>query len=85
MQQKIFSTETHRNHFLFSDYYLKDILPKLESWKKGEGAAEANEKLRKLYLKVREGLAASNEAQLEKDWVQPILRILEHAFEVHRV
>lgn len=81
-QQGLFETIPHENHFLFSDHYLDNILPRLEAWNRIEEIAEIQEKLRKLYLKVGKGLAASNEAQLERDFVQPILRILGHAYEV---
>ncbi|MFQ6093376.1 MAG: Eco57I restriction-modification methylase domain-containing protein, partial [bacterium] len=72
----------HQNHYLFSDHYLDNILPTFPVWKEEDGLEESFEEIRKVYLKQRETIARTNEAQLEKDFVQPILEILEHCPEV---
>lgn len=82
MSQKDIFTETHVNHHLFSDHYLNDILPKLDIWQETIEVMPAKETIRKLYLKVRNELSHSNEAQLERDFIQPILKILGHYVEI---
>jgi hypothetical protein len=33
IRQLALSLETHRNHFLFSDYYLNEVLPRQAVWR----------------------------------------------------
>ncbi|MFQ5708279.1 MAG: hypothetical protein ACE5HO_12560 [bacterium] len=80
--QQIQFRQSHQSHYLFSDHYLNDTLPKQDVWKGAGESEEVLKKIRNLYLKVRDGIEETNEAQLEKDFVQPILKILGHAFEV---
>ena len=73
--------ETHRNHFLFSDYYLNELLPRQPVWHEVE--AEAGEKLKaitELYDEVADALPHYNEAQTEAHWVRPLLDILGHVY-----
>lgn len=74
--------QSNQNNNLFSDHYLDDILPKQDVWKSTEESEEVLKTIRNLYLKVRGSIEETNENQLEKDFVQPILKIIGHAFEV---
>ena len=69
----------HRNHYLFSDHYLKALLPKEPLW--AEGLAEAQafaEWLAEQYAQEGPYLEQYNERQLEEHWFQPILEQLGH-------
>ena len=82
MSQQTIITETHQNHYLFSDHYLNDVLPKLDVWDDAENFIRAKDAICKLYFKIRTDLSHSNEAQLERDFIQPVLKILDHFFEI---
>jgi hypothetical protein len=52
IRQLALPLETHRNHFLFSDYYLNEVLPRQAVWREAEAEAEAEQTfvaLAKLY------------------------------------
>ncbi|HEX2091837.1 MAG TPA: N-6 DNA methylase [Longimicrobiaceae bacterium] len=69
------------NRSLFSDHYLTDRLPGLREWKEDVSAPSAV--LRSLYAKERDRLEGMSEAQLEEEWVKPILRdVLGWSYEV---
>lgn len=75
--------ETHRNHFLFSDYYLNEVLPRQAVWRKtGDGAKEALKAITELYHRQADALSHLNEAQTEEHWIRPVLNILGHVYEV---
>ncbi len=64
----------HRNHFLFSDYYLNELLFSSATWKGQTAAALAFfEELKGLYSAEKANLPTYNENQLETHWIQPIL------------
>ena len=75
----------HHNQRLFSDYFLNHILPKEEPW---HTAWQQLQSEAEPVMKQLQQLDASftpnpkNEAQTEEDWIRPILRILNHLFEV---
>ncbi len=79
-QPPLLLAQPHRNHQLFSDYYLNTILPRRPDWSRLEGAA------RPVMDRIAAIMAAyhptGNEAQLERDLAQPILQALGHTFEV---
>ena len=83
-EQLILPLEKHRNHYLFSDYYLNTLLPRQPSWREAEAeAAEALEALRRLHADKRALLRpALSEAALEEEWVRPVLDILGHTYHV---
>ncbi|MCA9996955.1 MAG: N-6 DNA methylase [Anaerolineales bacterium] len=69
-----FAQGTHQNHFLFSDHYLNNLLPKQVAWEAGrEETAVFSQWLRDLYQQERDNLPGYNEAQLEDHWIRPIL------------
>jgi type I restriction-modification system DNA methylase subunit len=75
--------ETHRNHFLFSDYYLNEVLSRQAAWRKVK--AEAEEILHALaqrYGAQADALPHYNEAQTEEHWIRPVLEVLGHVYEV---
>lgn len=40
IRQLALPLETHRNHLLFSDYYLNEVLPHQAVWREAEAEAE---------------------------------------------
>jgi len=75
--------ETHRNHFLFSDYYLNELLPRQPVWREAEAEArEALEAITELYDQRASALPHYNESQTEEHWIRPVLDILGHVYEV---
>lgn len=72
---------THQNHYLFSDYYLNEILSEHGDWK-GVDVKKPFEDLAELYKGVKDLLPGSNEAQTEERFIRPALKLLGHLFEV---
>ena len=70
----------YHNQQLFSDYFLAELLPQRAEWRALVPAAAAL--LPQIAALYSPDLAKGNEAQLEIVWVQPILRLLGHTFEV---
>ncbi len=69
----------HRNHFLFSDYYLDNRVRERPEWRAADAQAAFGE-ITNLWRAYRPEQA--NEAQTEVDWIRPVLRLLGHAFNV---
>jgi type I restriction-modification system DNA methylase subunit len=70
----------HRNHGLFSDHYLDVTLPERSGWKSlVEQACPLMEGISRLFDSFA---PSTNEAQTEEDLVRPVLRLLDHDFEV---
>ncbi|MDI6761032.1 MAG: N-6 DNA methylase, partial [Candidatus Brocadiaceae bacterium] len=72
---------THQNRYLFSDYYLNEILSEHEDWK-GVDVKKPFEDLAELYKGVKDLLPGSSEAQTEERFIRPALKLLGHLFEV---
>jgi hypothetical protein len=75
--------ETHRNHYLFSDHFLNELLPGQDAWR--ESAVEARQALdgiAELYSQLEDALPHYNEAALEQEWIRPILDVLGHVYHV---
>jgi len=71
------------NRNLFSDHFLKDLLPQDESWQVDEDKLKlAMQGATNLYAGREEEWSQSNEAQLERKLVRPMLGNLGHCFEV---
>ncbi|MGB1254194.1 MAG: hypothetical protein ACPG8W_26520, partial [Candidatus Promineifilaceae bacterium] len=94
MQPDLFSqaqttNRRHRNHFLFSDYYLNELLFSSPLWKKQiDPAMDFFEKLKALYQAEKDNLETTyNESQNETHWIQPILDMLgwSNAYETQAV
>lgn len=79
----------YNNKNLFSNYYLDNYINRFPEWKEEEKLKPIFEKIKQIYSKNKSLLTSYNEAQLEKYFVQPILKILGHYFEVqeatHRI
>ncbi|MFQ5341664.1 MAG: hypothetical protein ACE5F6_08990 [Anaerolineae bacterium] len=71
--------ERHRNHFLFSDYYLNHRVQERPEWKAVDARA-AFEEIAGLWQQFTPH--SDNEAQTEDEWIRPVLRVLGHAFNV---
>ena len=79
-QQLTLPLEKHRNHYLFSDYYLDHLLPRRLDW---QGAtSEARAAMKRLQTIYAAFTPTENEAQTERDWIRPVLEALSHVFEV---
>jgi type I restriction-modification system DNA methylase subunit len=73
----------YTNRYLFSDHYLKTVLPGHEAWEVAhDGLKLAIQALRNLYAGREEEWSKSNEAQLENKLIRPALQALGHRFEV---
>jgi hypothetical protein len=67
------------NRGLFSDHFLKARLPKGEEWKCDGELATFRKQLSSLYESTKAILPLANEAQTEKEFVQPVLDLLGYA------
>lgn len=71
------------NKNLFSDHFLKKILPeRVEGWEKEKRIREVFEEIKRKYSEEKELLESYNEAQLEEHFIIPIIKILGHHYEV---
>jgi len=74
--------QAHRNHYLFSDHYLNNLLPQDPRWEKGLPETKATFSwLQRLYAEEQNQLPGYNESQLEDHWFKPILEQLGHVYE----
>jgi len=78
--QLAFAPYPHRNQQLFSDHYLNVILPRREDWQML--VVEAELVIRDLQRILAGYTPGGKEAQVEDDFVKPVLRQLGHTFEV---
>ena len=70
---------THRNHYLFSDYYLDRRAGGQQEWRDAD-AGPAYAAIKALWRQFKP--QGDNEAQTEADWVRPVLAALGHSFNV---
>ena len=70
------------NHELFADHYLQDVLPEAENLWSLEGIEEARAALLALWHERHDEVEQYSEAQLEDQFIKPVLEILGHAWEV---
>ena len=83
VRQLALSLETHRNHFLFSDYYLNEVLPRQPVWRTPDAEArQALEAITQLFEEQGAALPHYNESMTEEHWIRPVLHILGHVYEV---
>lgn len=79
----------YNNKNLFSNYYLDNYINRFPEWKEEERLKPIFDKIKQIYFKNKSYLTLYNEAQLERNFIQPILKILGHFFEVqeatHRI
>ncbi len=69
----------HRNHLLFSDSYLARRVSEQRAWRDADVGGIVGE-----LTSIWRGFepAGTNEAQVEEDWVKPVLTALGHRFDV---
>jgi len=74
-----------RNQRLFSDHYLREILPQSDEWKSidKEKLNEAFARMQSLHQKKCKIIPSLKESQLEEEFIRPILRILDHIYAPH--
>ncbi|MCB0239233.1 MAG: hypothetical protein KDH08_11460, partial [Anaerolineae bacterium] len=70
---------THRNHYLFSDYYLDNRVAERREWRDSD-AQPAFDAVSQLWQARRSALLNANEAQTESDWIRPVLDLLGHFY-----
>jgi hypothetical protein len=72
------SLENHRNHYLFSDYYLDNRLSEQPEWTAADDTALPT------FAALLAGFqgAGANESQTEADWIRPVLEALGHHYNV---
>ena len=81
--QLVLPLETHRNHYLFSDYYLNELLPRQAVWREAEAEArQALEAVTAKYHEVADALPHYSEAAAEQEWIRPVLDVLGHVYHV---
>jgi len=75
----------YRNQRLFSDHYLKEILPQSGEWKSVDKQKlnEAFARIQSLCQKKCKIISFLKESQLEEEFIRPILRILGHIYAPH--
>jgi len=79
-EQLIIASPAHNNQHLFSDHYLNEILRQRIHWQAlVDEARPAMEQVAAIFERF---VPSSNEAQTEEDLVKPVLRLLNHDFEV---
>ena len=69
-----------KNSRLFSDYYLKELLPNDPIW--GIDVSEYFKKIKEIYERKKDVIESLNEPSLEDQFIRPILRVLGHKWEV---
>src|SRR3972149_4984867 len=73
----------YKNSGLFSDHYLSDKLPSLNVWQVEFSELEnIRDKIKTVYHKTKAELPNLSESALEERFIRPILRALNHVYEV---
>lgn len=72
----------YNNKNLFSNYYLDNYVKRYPEWKEDEKIKSIFEKVKQIYSRNKSLLTKYNEAQLEKHYIQPIMKVLGHYFEI---
>lgn len=71
----------HRNHYLFSDYYLNERLPSLPDWQNPSGLSTAIDKVKTIWISVRDTIDKTKEPQTREQLINPVLKVLGHVYE----
>jgi Alw26I/Eco31I/Esp3I family type II restriction m6 adenine DNA methyltransferase len=80
-QLTLWSEAPHRNHYLFSDYYLNERLPSLPEWQNLQGLSTAIEKVKTIWISVRDTIDKTKEPQTREQLINPVLKVLGHVYE----
>ena len=70
----------HRNHGLFSNYYLEDLLPREMDWR--VDVSLPFEKVKRLWEEKKDELANLNEPQLRRHFLDKVFEILGFTIDV---
>ncbi len=70
------------NRSLFSDYYLQSLIQEQPEWLDTPALESVYAAVKVLYKAIQPMAEKRVEAQIEREWIQPILKLLEHAFEI---
>ncbi|MBI1928901.1 N-6 DNA methylase [Candidatus Poribacteria bacterium] len=70
------------NRALFSDYYLQSLIMEQPQWTDTPDMESVCAEITALYDAVKANAEKWNEAQTEREFIQPVLELLGHAFEV---
>ena len=70
---------THRNHYLFADYYLDRRTRDRQEWREAD-AGSTFAAVTALWRRFKP--QGDNEAQTEADWIRPVLEALGHRYNV---
>ncbi len=70
------------NRALFSDYYLQSLIMEQPQWTDTPDMESVCAQITALYNAVKANAEKWNEAQTEREFIQPVLELLGHAFEV---
>lgn len=70
-----------KNNRLFSDYYLEELLTKEPIW--DIDVSQYFKKIKEIYERKKDTVAVLNEPSLEDQFIRPILRVLDHKWEVN--
>ena len=75
----------YRNQRLFSDHYLKEVLPQTNEWRYIDEGELKNVfmKIQSLYEKKNKIIPLLKESQLEEEFIRPVLRLLGHIYAPH--
>ena len=75
---------THLNNGLFSDYYLDTIIPDSREWTADNDLFAEAKQVKTDLLQLLESIdpATLDEAQLEEQWIKPVLDALGHHYAV---
>ena len=68
------------NNSLFSNRYLETQIPTTPEWKEDEKAQVVFNEISKLYQQNQRAVTAYKEAQLEDNFIRPVLKVLGHFF-----
>ncbi|RMF81546.1 MAG: hypothetical protein D6737_04715 [Chloroflexi bacterium] len=83
LQNPLLDLAPHLNRGLFSDHYLNEVIPESDEWQDGLLYAQA----KTIQTQIRALLAEIQpeqleEAQLEEQWIRPVLELLGHQYAV---
>ncbi len=70
---------THRNHYLFADYYLDRRACERQGWREADARSAFASVVAPWRRFKPQG---DNEAQIEADWIRPVLAALGHCYNI---
>lgn len=78
-----FDIQAHQNHYLFSDYYLNNLIQDDEHWNDDSDLQSSFAEIQKLFKNVSAQLSTlKKERRNEEKFIMPVLDILGHHYEL---